>query len=88
MEGCDDLKKKSLACSVMLARGQECTWEGPGWRWWWWRQNSGMDERSPPALTAFVTVFWNVGKALRERASGDCEEGGCVIRLGDLFNSG
>lgn len=47
-----------------------------------------MDEGSPPALTAFFTVFWNVGKALREWASGDHEEGGCVIRLGDLFNSG
>lgn len=47
--------EKALACSVMLAGGQEGTWEGPGWRWWWWRQSVGVDNGDS---TALVTLFY------------------------------
>lgn len=33
-------------------------------------------------------VLWKVGKSLSEQAFADYLEGGCVICLGDLFNSG
>lgn len=73
----------------MLARGPECTWAGPGWRWWWWRQNFGLDVGdSAGTYCIHHSVLWKVGRAMSEQAFGDHQEGDCVIYLGDLFNSG
>lgn len=72
----------------MLGRGQECTWEGPRWKWWWCRENVSTDEGDSAGTHCIHHYSVESGRSPEWAASGDYGEGGCGVGPGDVFNSG